>query len=184
MTNVADYDHNRMVNIGAEGDRSTSLSIGVYQGNASLVVFANKANVARFSLNRQRLVQIKEELISLITAAPGTKTHVPFTKWDIDSKKSIPIGNLFIGKDDKSVIYFGVQTPGHPPIKFSIKVGLGIDGAEPYTDAQKSVLAVKTIIDQFTTDIPYAMTLTSVKKNNVGGSGGAATTRPSTEEFF
>jgi hypothetical protein len=180
---VADYDHGRIININADGDRATTLSIGVFQGNASLVVFSNKQSVARFPLARAALTKIKMVLIELIPAPPGSKKSYPFTKYDMDTKKSIDLGSLTVGKDDKGLIYFGIQVPHHPAMKFILKSPLAFDSSEPMSDMEKSILETHATIDKLTHDFPMALQLTSFKRDPNIRSGGSSA-RSTTGDIF
>lgn len=182
-----ELDFNRMISINSDGDKTISLSIGVYQGNASLVVFSNKQLAAKFSFPRSFITKLKLQMISLISAAPGTKVNFTFSKWDADAKKSITIGNLIVGKDDKSILFFGVQVPNHPSMKFPMKSQISFDLSEPMSDPDRSVLAAQTIIDQLATDIPMALQLTSFKRDpnvNRGNFSNSSATRSSGEDIF
>jgi hypothetical protein len=174
-----EYDHNRIVNLTADGDKATTLSIGVFKGNASLVVFSNKSLAAKFSLSRDLISAIRKKLISTVTAAPGTKVVLNFSKFDPDQKKWISTGALVIGKDDKSMVYFGVTAPNTPAMKFPMKTAPSFDFSEPLSDPDKSILKAETVIEQFTTDIPMALMLTSEKRAPGGFGGGGGGNRSS-----
>ena len=178
---MSELDFNRMVNLTAEGDRATTLSLGVYMGNASISVFSNKTNVARLPLSRVAVYKLMKNLESVIAGAPGMKIGTSFSKYDFETKKSTPLGMLYVGKDDKSCIYFGVQAPNNQPMKFAVRTPASIDNIEPMDDVARSILAAETIVEQLRNDIPHASNLTSVKRqpqagggyrSNSGGTGG------------
>lgn len=169
---MTELDFNRMVNLTAEGDRATTLSLGVYMGNASISVFSNKTNVARLPLPRSGLYKLMKNLEAVIAGAPGMKIGTSFSKYDFETKKSTALGVLYIGKDDKSCIYFGVQAPNNQPMKFPIRTPSSIDNSDPMDDVGRSILAAETIVEQLRHDIPTAMALTSQKRQQQGGGGG------------
>lgn len=166
---AAELDYNNIININADGDRSTSLKVGVWQGNASISVWANSSQVVRFSTPRTFQVLLREALEKLLVGKPGEKYPFTFNKWDQDTKKSVPLGSLQVGRDDKAMFYFGVQTTGHPPMKFVLKAPISFDTADPMSDVQRSELAAKTVVEQLKTDIALAIANTSVKRQPPGG---------------
>jgi len=172
---MPEYDYNRMVSMTAENDKNTSLQIGVWNGNATVTVFANRNQVARLPLNRFGLVDLARQLRKILVGKPGDKYSWNFTKWDNETKKSHAIGSLVIGRDEKALIFFGVQAPGHAGMKFVLKTTMSVDSSTPMSDVDKSDLAAETIIQQLTIDIPQAMVNTMFKRTDInGGRGGGS----------
>lgn len=172
---MADLDFGRMATYNAEGDKNTTLQIGVYMGHPSINVWSNRSQVVRIPTPRSFLVLMKQLLRKAISGKPGDKNSVSFTKWDQETKKSTQLGVLYVGRDDKAVIYIGLQVQGHPPTKFPIKAPISFETGEPMSDHQRSELGAETLIEQLTHDIPTAMALTNFKRtdmpNRSGGGG-------------
>lgn len=182
-----ELDHNRIINLTAEGDKATSFSAGVYQGGMSAVVFSNKQLVTKFALPLSCVVMVIEKLTNLLTAAPGgPKVNIIFNVYNNDLKKAEPKGNLVLGKDDKGLIYFGVQAPNHPPMKFIPKTPMSFDLSEPMSDIEKNHLMIRTIIKQLDLCFPVASMLTSFKRDPMrsGGSYGAGRSTSNNENIF
>lgn len=167
-----EFDFNKIISVNAEGDRATTLQIGVWGGNASLTVFSNKQIAAKFALHRDCITQMEDKLTEFLTAPPGAKVSIFFTKYDFDSKKSSNLGTMVIGKDDKQMFYFGVQAVGQPGMKFVLKSPPSFDLADPMTDQAKSLLAARSVINKLHLDIPMAITLTMHKREAGAGFGG------------
>ena len=147
----------------ADNDPNMSLTISVYMGSLVLCVFM-KGPPCRFTVPRSAVSMLKKTITNTINGQPGQKTSFDFIKWDPETKKQEPIGNLVVGKDDKGMIYFGVTAPSMPPTKFTIKAPLGIDTSEPMSDVDRSLLGAETLIEQLAHDIPMAILMTTQKK--------------------
>lgn len=172
---MADLSFDRLFSANAENDKNTSLSLGVWQGNASISVFSNRAQVARLPVPRTFQVSLKKALQVLLTSKPTDKKSWNFSKWDPETKKSFSIGTFVIGRDDKAIFFIGIAAPDHPPMKFILKSPISFDTSDPMTDVQRSELAVETLIEQLGFDIPMAVSLTSFKRTDTGrATGGAA----------
>ena len=171
---MAELSFDRIISINAENDKNTSLNMGVWQGNASLTVFANRAQAARIPMSRTFQVALASDLQKLLGGKPNDKNTFNFTKWDPDTKKSNPLGSVVVGRDDKAMIYIGVVSPGHSPMKFVLKSPISFDKSEPMSDIQRSELATLTLIAQLTVDIPHAILLTSFKRDMGRGAGTAS----------
>jgi hypothetical protein len=118
---MPELNFDRIVQYNADGDRTTTLQIGVYMGYASLTVFANRAVVAKFPLHRSFLTLLKKGLAQILAGKPGEKMRYAITKYDMENKKNIPTGDLFVGKDDKSIMFLGVSVPNHASMKFLMR---------------------------------------------------------------
>jgi hypothetical protein len=173
---VTELNFDRIVNLNAESDKKTSLNIGVWKGNASLTIFADGRQAVRIPLNRHALVSLEEGLSGILAAAqPSTKTSWAFNKWDNETKKSSQLGAVYIGRDDKALLYVGIQAPGITSLKFPIKTPISFDkGENPLSDLHRSELGGRTLLKQLSTDIPFAILLTSEKRTDMrtGGNGG------------
>ena len=167
---MAELDFSRIVTINADGDKTTSLVIGVFKGNVSITIWTRSNNagpVVKIPLPRSALTHIKECLQKILTGSPGSKIGTSFTKWDNETKKSSPLGVLHVGRDDKAHICLAVQAPSFPSMKFTLKTPGSFDSSEPLTDVQRSELSARTLIDQLNTDIPVAIALTSEKREGI-----------------
>jgi hypothetical protein len=166
---MPEYDYNRIVSVNAENDKNTSLQMGVWNGNATITVFSNRNQVARLPMNRFFLVDMTRQIRKLLIGKPGDKYSWGFTKWDNEAKKSHPVGSLVVGRDDKALIYLGVQVTGHPPMKFLLKTPISFDSSTPMSEVDRSDLAAETLIQQLTVDIPQAIINTTYKRTDIGG---------------
>lgn len=169
---MADLSFDRIVSYTSEGDKNTVFQLGVYMGYASITVWANRSQVAKFALSRARLVLLKQYTQAAISGKPNEKFGINFTKFDPDSKKWNQIGSLYIGRDDRALIYLVVMSAGHPAMKFPVKTELSFDTTDPMTDIRRSEIAAATLVEQLTVDIPTAMMLSNVKRDNIPRSGG------------
>lgn len=183
---MADLNYDRMVSCNADGDRGTTLQIGVYMGLASITVFSNKAIAAKFPLQRAVLVKVREILSQVLAGKPSERGSLQFHKYDFETKKQNPLGSLFIGRDDKALIYLGVQVPNHPHMKFLLRSPLGFDTAEPMSELHRSELAARTVIEQLQYDFPIAILNTSFKREmpNQRSGGAASGGRGGDENIF
>ena len=174
---MAELNFDRIISLNSDNEKGVSLQIGVYGGYASLTVWdENKKGgpTARFPLNRAALVLLKEHLHKALSGAPKVQNSIPFSKWDRETRTSIQLGGIFVGRDEKALLYFGIQTPKNPPQKFPLRVPITVDSGESLTDVQRSELSARTVIDQLTTDIPVALMITSFKRENTGRPGGSS----------
>lgn len=162
---MSELDFSRMISFNAESDKNTTLQIGVYMGYASITVWSNRNQVVRIPTSRTLLVQMRKYFQKILSSKPSEKVSISFSRWDLDTKKSVSIGVVYIGRDDKSTIYIGIQAPGHSPMKFPIKSSLSFDTSEPMSDVERSELETESLIERLTTDIPVAMVQTSYKRN-------------------
>lgn len=178
---MAELDHNRLLNFTAEGDKATSFSAGVYQGGASAVVFSNRQLVAKFSWPRAFVYTLHLKMLEIAKAAPGTKIVFHFSTYNPELKKSEPKGSMVIGKDDKSICYFGVQVQGQPPMKFLLKTPMSFDTSDPMDDVARSQLMALSVAEILRSDFPMASMLTMVKRDpqqgRPGGGGGGGYNR-------
>lgn len=180
-----EVDHSRMISLNADGDKATSLSFGVYEGNVSAIVFSNKAVVAKFSINDVFLTKLISEFESLLTAAPGTKKIFTTNKYNMDTKKMDPGPTMVVGRDDKSLFYFGIQAPSQSSYKFTMKAPASFDMSPPMDDTARSLLAFETNLRILQSDIVIAKRVTYVKKTggNNGNNNRSNTTNNSSESF-
>lgn len=176
-----EYDHNNILRLTSEADKKVSLQLGVYNGYASITIRDDKDTIVRFSLPRSFLVFLKEELHKVLAGTPSFRKSAAFNKWDNEAKKVTQLGNIYVGRDDKAIIYLGIQAPGRTAIKFVLKTPFSFDSGEPLTDVQKSELTARTLIEQLTVDIPTAMIITSFKREGFPQKGGGVTKRSDTE---
>jgi len=147
----------------ADNDPNLSLTLSVFMGSFVLCVFM-QGPPCRLIVPRSGISWLKKTVTNTINGQPGQKTSFELGKWDHETKKKEPIGNLVIGMDDKGMIYFGVTAPSMPPTKFTIKAQLGIDSTPPMSDVDRSLLGAELLIEQLAHDIPMAMLLTTQKK--------------------
>ena len=179
---VTELDFNNIINIQADGDRNTVFKVGVWQGNANITVWSNNTQVFRTNAPRTFLKLLRESLESILAGKPSDKKPHTLSRWDRDAKKFVPLGSLQIGRDDKAMIYFGVQAPGHPPMKFILKAPVSFDTDPPMSDVQRSELSARTVLEQLKDDIGSAIANTSVKRQFTGT--GAAATQGNNEGLF
>ncbi len=179
-----ELDHGNLIQLIADGDRETRMMMGVFRGNASLAVFANNKMQFRLPLNRAALIHFGSDMQKILDAKPGEKFGTGFTKWNPESKKQDPLGTVYIGRDEKGLFYIGIAAVGSSPIKFLVRTSPGFDRtSEPMAETDRSLLAMRTLIQQLSQDLPMAMMLTSYKRqpmNNrpasgAGGAGGRTT---------
>lgn len=176
---MPELNFDKIISLNAEGDKATSASIGVFNGYASLTVWSSSlkgAPLVRIPLGRATLVKLRHDLQKLINSGkPGDNFGYNFSKWDNETKTSSNIGSVRMGRDDKALFAIGVQIPKHPPIKFVLKTPISFDTSEAMSDVQRSELAAQTMVDQLTYDVPYALALTSFKREaqRSGGNGGS-----------
>jgi hypothetical protein len=170
---MPDLNFDRSIQLNAENDKNTSMQIGVWNGNASLTVFSNRQVVVKVPMNRFFQVSLKQALDVLLSAGkPGDKRSWNFTKYDPDTKKSNPLASVFVGRDDKALFYVGITSPGHSPMKFPIRLSMGMDTGTPMTEVERSELAAVTIAQQLHFDIPLQASLTNFKRTDMRGRDG------------
>ena len=180
---MADYDHSRIVSFNSENDKNTSFQLGVYMGHPSITVWSNRSQIVRFATPRSYLVLMKQFLRKALDGKPGESDAVIFTKWDQDTKKSVQLGVLYVGRDDKAVIYIGLQAQGHAAIKFPLKTPMSFDTKEPMSDRRKSELMAETLIEQLTYDIPMAISITSFKRTDMPARSGSSSNSNESSSF-
>lgn len=147
----------------ADNDPNVSLTISVFMGSFVLCVFM-QGPPCRFTVPRGGVSWLKKTITNTINGHPGQKDSMDFGKWNPETRKAEPIGNLVIGMDDKGMIYFGVTAPSMPPTKFTIKAPLGMDTTPPMSDVDRSLLGAELLVEQLAHDIPMAILMTTPPK--------------------
>lgn len=176
MTNPV-YDHNRLFNVNAEGNKDISLMLSVFGGSLSFSIFVKgEGRPHKLSLSSGGAMALfKRILKQAINGSPNCKETMIFNSWDAVSKKANQTGSLTVGRDDRNMIYIGVTMPALTATKFVIKTGLGVDLSTPLSDIDKSVLAAEELVMKLETIVPTAMAITSFKReggftnNKAGG---------------
>lgn len=169
-----ELDFNKLVRLGADKDRESSLQLGVYRGMASIAIFQGQgAPKVKIPLgNRMSAYVIPAYLKQLKeNANPDFKVSLPITKFNPDTKKRDQVATVVFARDDKNVPFIGVSAPGINPVKFPIRVPLDFDLSQ-MTIVDQSKLALDAFIDVFTRHVPVAMALTSFKREFNGNRGG------------
>ena len=142
-----------------------TLSLSVYQGAASLVMFRrgtdSKRPVAKMSLGGAAVIKLKDILKSLMDAQPDTRAPFVQLIFNKESRNYEQATNFVFFKDDKRCFGVEVSNKLNPtPVKIMFKCANTFStGAESMTDEQKSILALRELIQILEVEIPQAMLL-------------------------
>lgn len=132
-----------------------TLSLSVYNGNASIVMFrrGTESNrpVVKMSLSPAACIKLIQILKKLMESQPDTRS--PFTQmtFNKESRQYEQATNFVFYKDDKRCYGIEVSNKLNPtPTRFVLKCASTFStGAESMTDEQKSHLAMLELIQVF-----------------------------------
>lgn len=148
-----------------------TLSLSVYAGNASLVIFKkgtdSKKPAVRMNLPLSGLLKMGDILKSLLDAQPGTRSPYVQMNFDKDTRAYEQATSFVFYKDDKRCYGVEVSNKYIPtPLKFAFKCPSTFStGSEPLSDETKSVLALRELIKYLVELVPEAMLLSRLNQD-------------------
>ena len=175
---MVEYDFNGLLKLKADGDKTTSMNLGVYMGYCNWSIFKGNATggggkfIKKISIGSQR----KDSIFTIRclqalrdNPKPGYKKTLTMRKWNDEAKKMELDATMTYGRDDKNIPYIGVSAPGMTAIKFPLTVNMNFDLGDTSPEEQYDAVLEGTI-SVFTTHLPIAVNLTSLKRPpNSGG---------------
>lgn len=172
----SDLSFDRMWSATADKDRETTVSIGVYRGRATLVVFAGRGGPPklRLPLPRQHNVLFRQVFNTVRKSGPDSSITIPVQEWDPQMKKMNSIASVTFGFDSSNQPYLGLTATGFSATKFPIRTDLKWD-VSGIQELNSSALAVDSFLSALDNTI-QAMNLTNFKfdpaqKSGSGGRG-------------
>ena len=165
----------RLASLRAE-DKSSSLNIGVFRGNASIAVFQGESKgppPLKIPLGPRTSQSVIPHFLRQVAAGdPETRKEINFSSWNPETKKSEHLATLVIAKDDQNRPFIGITSPKlSGSVKAYIRIGLSYNLGD-LSQAEQAKLAIEGMVKLFERDVPHAMTLTSFKRRPPGGGGG------------
>lgn len=158
---MAMFNTNGIWRLNGPRDSNVSLSLGCYQGMASLTMFRGPGNPpVQFRLIAQTVYKIKEFLTEIINGGPNTRTSISSSKYNQQERKYEPDVTVVLGKDEKNMIHIDIthRSMSEPArFYFTTPKSLTYGGTE-MNDADRSKLAALTFIDQtLSKELPIAL---------------------------
>ena len=157
----------------------------VYKGTLGFAAWNGESRPSyRKSLKGPAIVLFTRQLKQLLNAAP--ETRVPFTFTKYNEGKDVFDSTIILIKDEKQCCYLEVnytdeQTNESPCLRFPLSGFYKFQtGSDPLTPAQRSQIAVESLINyiEYVSPIGRALTYVPYRPNPQGGgnanSGGAA----------
>ena len=204
MTTLADLNTSGLISLNAEGNRDVSLSVGVFMGNASFVVFTKGGPPSfKVTLNTIAITLLKKLLRKMVSGAkPGYRQALNLRDFDQENRKFNVTGGLAFGIDDNNTLYIEAAGKGLTERhKFPVKIPGSWDVSNTdLTEREIIEVCAESIIDALTYDVSAAKALTRVKRkqgqggggksgggnwgNKGGNSGGGGNTRVEEEDYF
>lgn len=155
-----------------------TLSISVYNGTASLVVFKkgseSKRPAVKMNLGYSSIRLIWNILRSLKDAQPGTRSPFVQRMFNKESREYDQATSFVFFKDEKRCYGVEVSNKFIPtPIKFTFKCGATFSkGSEPLNDEQRSLLALEELIYWMSDQgLPHAIMLSKFNLELSHGNG-------------
>lgn len=157
-----------------------TLSLSVYGGTASLVVFKkdseSKKPVVKMNLNIPALRMIGNLLKSLKDAQPGTRSPFVQRQYNKDSREYVQVCQFVFTKDEKRI--YGLEVSNKfvtTPIKFVFRVPDRFAlGSESLSDETRSLLGLEEFLYWVNDGLKTAMLLSRFNMDppqNRGGNG-------------
>lgn len=142
-----------------------TLSLSVYNGSASLVVFKkgseSKRPSVKMNLSLPALALLAKILRQLKDAQPGTRSPFVQRQFDKESREYTQATSFVFFKDEKRC--YGVEISNKfisTPIKIYFKAGATFSkGSEPLSDEQRSILGMDELIYWVEVGLPEAALL-------------------------
>ena len=171
---VAELDYNNLFKATAEGDKDTSMSIGVFKGNASIVVFKAKESrpAIKIGLPGEGRVILMKDARKILTGGPDQHISRTIYKWNPEEKKMESAGTIIIGRNDRNVAFIGISGPSFTGVRFPFRIS-GAWSSESMTESEKSEFGLEHFINVIERDVPNAISHTSVKREFTGSSQGS-----------
>jgi hypothetical protein len=155
------------------------LTINIFNGKLRFTVWAPQNSQVRGPLFAQSFTDVGNVMFknmindALTTMTPDSRKSIVFSGWTKE-KGSFPVASLILGKDEKQVFYFEIQfkhNDNNKVLKFPISCGATIQDSTEFTPQRKSMLKLEAIKEWYTTILPVAVVLSSIKTkfNNGGG---------------
>lgn len=158
-----------------------TLSISLYQGAASIVMFKkgseSRRPVVKMTLSIAACLKITDILKTLLDAQPESRQPFVQMAFNKENRTYEQTTSFVFFKDDKRCYGIEISNKFIPtPIKIMFRCpSTFASGSEPLTDEQKSILAVREFMTILTDQIPVAMLLSRFNMDPLpqrGGNGG------------
>ena len=154
-------------------DKTSSIQIGVFRGNASIAVFQGEGKgppPLKIPLGPRTSQTVIPHLLRQVAAGdPEVRKEITFTSWNSEAKKSEHLATMVLAKDEQNRAFMGISAPTKlsAPVKAFIRISLGYD-LTSMSQPEQTKLAIEGMIRLFERDVPQAMTLTSFKRQPPG----------------
>ena len=193
MTTLDDLSHSGLLSLRSESNPDVSLSVGVFQGNASFTVFTKGGPPTfKVALNAITVSLIKRLLRKLVSGAkPGYRLPLNLREYNRDERKFNVVGGLAFGIDDANTMYIEAAGKGlSERFKFPVKIPGSLDYSNTeLTEREVLEIAADSIIDVLVIDVANSRALSRVKRQpgnnnnkgswgNKGGGNGGGNYRP------
>src|ERR1700692_4082050 len=126
---ISDLDFNKIWTATAERDRSTQLSLDVFNGRASFSIFSGQGGPpkVKLALPKQYNVEFRGIFDAVRKGGPDTKIAIPIQTWDVQAKKFNVIASVTFGLDPANLPFIGISAVGHDAVKFPIRTDMSWD---------------------------------------------------------
>jgi len=178
MTTLDDLNHSGLLSLRSESNPDVTLTVGVFQGNASFTVFTKGGPPSfKVQLNSITVSLIKRLLRKLVAGAkPGYRMPLNLRDYDRDARKFNVVGGLAFGIDDTNTMYVEAAGKGlSERFKFPVKIPGSLDYSNAdLTEREVLEIAADSIIDVLCFDVSNSKSLSRVKRQpGAGGNKGS-----------
>lgn len=168
MSDARPLSYNNIYKINASKDNTTSFLVGVYEGNASINVFSKTEN-AKGPLvklpfpNLDGVTKLSWYLKKCMDATPGARFSISTTRYNVETKKAEPLGDITVGRDDNATPFIAISAPGISPQVYLIRSSLQWEVTSDNPD-EPNKIALQAFIDKLEKEVRVAILNTSYKK--------------------
>jgi len=143
-----------------------ALSIRVFQGTPRFSVIDNATNKLVFDrpLTGDKWTIVVRTISKAVNLTPGTKTDLIFSTYNMTTKKVEHDWNFSLMKDERQGYAIAIAWAGSRhvfPLRGINNVSVGSD---PMTDADRSALALETLINFVKSIMPFQMVMSNNKE--------------------
>ena len=179
--------YNRLYVINKSKDGSTSFTIGVYEGTASINVFTiseeAKKPAVKINIPQDGIAKLIYLAKKCLNASPESTFTISTNRYNMETKKAEPTGDITMGRDASRTPFIAINSAGISPQVYYIRSSLAWEMTSPDAD-ENNIIALNTFIDVLDRDVRIAKLNTSFRRQQPNGQsqqGGVRTSDTSSQ---
>lgn len=175
---MADFDASKLYTLREAAKEGHTLTLGEFNGNLSFTVWPHRNSGQRGPAGKISLTVVVRSMLSdmlrlaIKNVTPETSTHIDMTEYDMKTKQSRPVGRVHVGRDNKNIIYIGIEMAGGPMLKFPFRTGLGVDASGVLEEPAASAALAHTFLNDLNNVYPVLAGMKKPMRDRQGGGGG------------